>query len=264
MTHSIHPSAIVSDKAKLGNNVKIGAFCIVDEHVTLGDNVELMPHAYVTGRTTIGKDTKIYPFASIGSAPQDLKYAGEESEVIIGERNTIREYVTIQPGTKDDAMKTVVGDNCLLMVGCHVAHDCILGNYVQLANFATLAGHVKVEDYTIIGGLAAVKQFTRIGAHAMIGGMCGITRDVIPYGLVITDNSKLRGLNVVGLKRRGFSNSDIQHLQQLYQDIFYDHSKPLNDRVKELKEKTKDHPASQKMIDFILDESSGHLCFPDE
>ncbi len=264
MTQTIHPSAIVSKNATLGENVVIGPFCIVDEHVVLGDNVELMAHAYVTGHTTIGNNSKVFPFASIGSVPQDLKYRGEESQVIIGERNTIREYVTIQPGTADDAMKTVIGNDCLLMVGAHVAHDCVLGNFVQLANFATLAGHVKIQDHAIIGGLSAIKQFTHIGAHAMIGGMCGITRDVIPFGLVVTNNAKLRGLNIVGLKRRGFSNADIQQLQQLYQDLFHDHSKPLSDRVKELKQKTLNHAPSQRLLDFILNESGGHLCIPDE
>lgn len=262
MTNIIHPTAIVSDKAKLGKNVKIGPYCIVDENVTLGDNVELIAHVYMTGFTTVGNDNRFFPFASIGSDPQDLKYDGEKSEVIIGNRNTIREYVTIQPGTAKDAMKTIVGDDCLLMIGCHVAHDCVVGNSVQLANYATLAGHVKVQDYAIIGGLAAVKQFVRIGAHAMIGGMCGVTRDVIPFGLVVYDNSKLRGLNLVGLKRRGFTNTDIQLLQQLFQDLFYDHSKPLSDRVQDLKIKTADHLASQRLLDFILE--GGHLCLPDE
>ena len=216
----VHPTAIVEDGAKLGKDVDIGPYCIVGANVSLGDGVRLHSHVVVGGRTTVGDSTEIFPFASIGLAPQDLKYAGEESELIVGARVRVREHVTMNPGTSGGGMLTRVGDDCLFMVGSHVAHDCIVGNNVILANNATLAGHVEVGDFAIIGGLSAVHQFVRIGAHAMIGGMSGVEHDLIPYGSAMGERARLRGLNLVGLQRRDFTRDDITNLRTAYRILF--------------------------------------------
>ena len=217
----IHPSSIIEPGAKIGIGVTVGPFCSIGADVTLGDYVELVSHISISGITKIGEKTKIYPFASIGHNPQDLKYSGEPSTTIIGSHNTIREYVTIQPGTAGDAMQTIVGDHCLFMVGSHVAHDCVVGSHVIMANNATLAGHVKIGDYAIIGGLAAIKQFVRVGDHAMIGADCKITKDVSPYALIGREPAKVEAVNKVGLRRRGFSNEAIEAIQALYSAVFF-------------------------------------------
>lgn len=220
MSVSIHPTAVVDPAAKLGEDVFIGPFSVVGPDVELGDRVRLTSHVVVEGRTHIGEDTVIYPFASIGHRPQDLKFKGEPSELIIGRNNQIREHVTMSPGTEGGGMVTRVGDNGLFMVGVHVAHDCIVGNNAVLANNATLAGHVELGDFVTIGGLSAVRQFVRIGSHAMIGGMSGVEKDVIPYGLVMGDRARLAGLNLVGLERRGFQKDEIHALRAAYRLLF--------------------------------------------
>ena len=179
----IHPTAIVEEGAKLGTGVRIGPYCTIGPDVELGEGVALVSHVVLAGRTRIGPNTRIYPFASIGHPPQDLKYKGEASSLEIGSNNIIREYVTMSPGTEGGGMVTRVANNCLFMVGAHVAHDCQIGHHVIMANNATLAGHVDVGDYAILGGLAAVHQFVRIGRHAMIGGMSGVEHDIIPVRL---------------------------------------------------------------------------------
>ena len=195
----IHPTAIVDPAASLGDDVAIGPYCIVGGDAVLGDRVRLHSHVVIGGKTDIGAQTEIFPFASIGLVPQDLKYSGEESTLVIGCRNRIREYATMNPGTADGGMVTRVGDDCLFMVSAHVAHDCIVGNNFILANNATLGGHVVVGDYAILGGLTAVHQFVRIGRHAIIGGMTGVENDVIPYGTVVGDRGQLTGLNIIGV-----------------------------------------------------------------
>lgn len=258
----IHSSSIIEPGAKIGVGVKVGPFCCVGRDVVLEDYVELVSHVSISGITQIGEKTKIYPFASIGHPPQDLKYNGEASRTIIGANNTIREYVTIQPGTAGDSMQTVVGDHCLLMVGSHVAHDCVVGNHVIMANNATLAGHVKIGDYVIIGGLAAIKQFVRIGDHAMIGGMAGVEHDVIPFGMVIGERGWLNGLNLVGLKRRGFNREAIQKLQDIYMSLFIvDSNQPLSERFANLNERYQDDGDAKILIDF-LNGKSNSLCQP--
>jgi len=214
------------------------------------------------GRTTIGKGTIIYPFASLGSAPQDLKYAGEPSTLIIGENNTIREHVTMNPGTDGNGrMETRIGNNCLFMMASHVAHDCVVGNNVILANNATLAGHVVVGDFAIIGGLSAVHQFARIGEHAMIGGMSGVENDVIPYGLVKGERASLHGLNIIGLKRRGFDNSDVRALQNAYSDLFSDEG-TLEARVEKVSNDYAAQDSVSKLIEFAQGKSKMPLCQP--
>lgn len=257
----IHPSAVVDPAARLGANVTVGPFCVVGPDVALGDGVVLKSHVAIDGHTEIGEGTEIYPFASIGSAPQDLKYAGEASRLVIGKHNRIREQVTINPGTSGGGMLTRIGDHCLFMVGSHIAHDCTVGDHVILANNATLAGHVTVGDHAILGGLSAVHQFVRIGAHAMIGGMSGVENDVIPYGLVMGERASLSGLNLVGLDRRGFERSEINQLRQAFKQLFSGEG-VFSDRLGQIEQ---DYTASQLVMDivgFIRAESSRAICQP--
>jgi UDP-N-acetylglucosamine acyltransferase len=258
---NIHPSSIIEQGATLGADVKIGPFCCVGSNVVLDDGVELVSHVSISGKTTIGKKTKIFPFASIGHPPQDLKYNGEESLTTIGSYNSIREYVTIQPGTAGDKMETVVGNHCLLMVGSHVAHDCIVKDHVVMANNATLAGHVSIGNHVIIGGLAAIKQFVRIGDHAIIGGMVGVEHDVIPFGMVIGERGWLNGLNLVGLKRRGFERDTIQKLQDIYLSVFITNDGTLNERLQSMHERYKNDKDVELLLEF-LDGTSKSLCQP--
>jgi UDP-N-acetylglucosamine acyltransferase len=262
MNPLIHPTALIDSKAQLGKDVQIGPFCCVGADVVLGDDVRLISHVTIAGRTTVGAGTTIYPFASIGHPPQDLKYQGEPSQLIIGANNTIREYVTLQPGTKGDKMLTQIGDNNLFMVASHVAHDCIIGNHVLMANGATLGGHVCIEDHAIVGGLSAVHQFVRIGAHAIIGGMSGVEHDVIPYGNVKGERASLSGLNLIGLKRRGFSPATIQTLRSAYQNIFEMKDDPLAERVDAVAEKYADNEDVMQLIAFIRQDSPRSLCLP--
>ena len=202
----IHKSSVIDKKAKIGNKVKIGPYCYVGPEVNIEDGVELISNVHVEGNTKIGRGTKIFPFASIGTEPQDLKYKGESNSLQVGEKNVIREYVTINPGTKGGGGKTIIGNNCLLMISSHVAHDCKIGNNVVIANNVPLGGHVTIEDSVVIGGNSAVQQFTRIGRLAMIGGMTGVLKDVIPFGLSFGNRNYLRGINLIGLKRKKYEN----------------------------------------------------------
>ena len=262
MSQNIHPKAIIEDGAQIGADVNVGPYCIVGANVSLGDGVTLKSHVVVEGRTTIGKGTTVYPFASLGTAPQDLKYAGEPSTLIIGENNTIREHVTMNPGTEANGrMETTVGDNCLFMMGSHVAHDCVVGSNVILANNATLAGHVEVGDFAIIGGLSAVHQFARIGEHAMIGGMSGVENDVIPYGLVKGERASLHGLNIIGLKRRGFDNAQVKALQSAYADLYADDG-TLDARIQKIANDYADQDSVEKLIEFAQGDSKMPLCQP--
>jgi UDP-N-acetylglucosamine acyltransferase len=256
---TIHPTAIVEPGAELASDVRIGPFCHVGPRVVLGDGVELLSHVAVAGITRIGARSRIFPFASIGHQPQDLKYQGEESRLEIGADNIVREYVTMNPGTRGGGMLTQVGDKCLFMAGAHVAHDCHVGDHVIMANNATLAGHITIGDYAFLGGLSAVHQFVRIGAHAMIGGITGVERDVIPYGMVVGDRARLTGLNIVGLQRRGFSRDEIQALRTAYQMIFGEELGTLADRVNEAAERFPDIRPVQDVIAFIRAASSRGL-----
>src|SRR6516164_9041574 len=257
----IHPTAIIAPGATLARDVVIGPYCIVGENVVLAAGVSIRSHAVIDGWTTVGEGTRIFPFASIGLEPQDLKYRGEASELVIGSNNTIREYVTMNPGTEGGGMITRVGDGCLFMVGAHVAHDCQIGNHVIMANNATLAGHVVVEDYAVLGGLCAVHQYVRIGKYAMIGGMSGVERDVIPYGQVMGDRARLYGLNIIGMQRRGFSREDIQGLRNAYQFLFSSEG-TLSDRVNETAERFGGIAPVDDILDFIRADSSRAICQP--
>jgi UDP-N-acetylglucosamine acyltransferase len=260
MNH-IHNSAIIHPNAKIGANVRIGAYCVVGEHVELGDGVELYSHVCIDGRTKIGANTKIFPFASLGFAPQDLKYHGEPAELIIGERNVIREHVTMNIGTEGGGMVTQIGNDCLFMVAVHVAHDCVVGNRVIMANNATLAGHVQVGDGAVIGGLAAVHQFVRIGEGAMIGGMSGVEADVIPYGSVVGERANLAGLNLVGLKRKGLEREAIHALRGLYRELFEENVTSLHKAAEELLPNAT-QPELIKVLEFIASASKRSFCVP--
>ena len=260
MSSSIHPSAVIAEGAKIGASVFIGPYCVVGEHVTLGDGVRLVSHVVIDGTTDIGDETEIFPFASIGHRPQDKKFKGESSRLIIGKRNVIREHVTMNPGTEGGGLITKVGDDCLFMASAHVAHDCVVGNNVILANNATLAGHVSVGDGVIIGGLAAVHQFVRIGNYAFVGGMSGVTKDLIPYGMVTGDRGNLDGLNLVGLKRRNVSREDISQLRAIYKKLFHGEG-TLASRAAGLSQ-GKLGAEAQAMLDFITGDSSRSFCTP--
>lgn len=258
---SIHPSAIVDPAAEIGDGVEIGPYCIVGAECVLSDGVRLVAHVVVDGRTEIGPNTHVYPFACIGLQPQDLKYKGEPSVLKIGANNVIREHVTMNPGTEGGGMLTSVGNNCLFMVGAHVAHDSHIGNHVILANNATLAGHVQVEDYAILGGLSAVHQFCRIGKHAMIGGMSGVEQDVIPYGSVVGNRARLAGLNLVGLKRRGFDRSEVNALRQAYRLLFAEEG-TLVERMNDVAELHGGNELVMDIIEFIRTDTTRAICQP--
>ena len=251
MSSNIHPTAIVAERAVIGANVSIGPYCKVDEHVTIADGCELISHVVISGHTKIGKNNRIFPFASIGHEPQDLKYHGEPSEVIIGDNNTIRESVTINAGTEGGGMLTRVGNNNLLMAYAHVAHDCIVGNHVIMANAVTLAGHIEVQDYAIIGGMTAVHQFLRIGAHSMIGGMSGVVKDIPPFCLTAGGyRPGLAGLNLIGLKRRGFGDETLRILRELYKILLRGTGK-MADRIVEAEKVVGSDEQGLRLIEFV-------------
>lgn len=264
MVQKIHNTAIISPKANIGQNVEIGPYCIIGDEVEIADNTILKSHIVVEGNTKIGKNNIIYPFVTIGLAPQDLKFKGEKSQVIIGDNNSIRENVTIHLGTKDGAMVTKIGSNCLLMVGAHIAHDCVIGNNVILANNATLAGHVEVGNNVIIGGLSAVHQFVRIGAGAMIGGMSGVESDVIPNGLVMGERAALAGLNLVGLKRRGVEREEIHALRNFFKKVFSDNETQFSNRVELAAQEFAEFKIVQDVLSFVKSQSSRSFCQPKE
>lgn len=261
MRNKIHPSAIVDSDAKIGDDVAIGPYCCVGGEVELGTGVVLESHVVVTGRTRIGEGTRIFPFASIGYQPQDLKYAGEPSELVIGRRNMIRESVTMNPGTNGGGMVTRIGDDCLFMANCHVGHDCQVGNHVVMANTVALGGHIALGDYAIIGGNSAVHQFVRIGKHAIVGGMTGVEHDVIPYGSVTGNRAHLAGLNLVGLKRRGFGREDIHKLRTAYRLLFAPEG-TLQERLEDVAPMFAESALVQEVIDFIRAPSQRGICQP--
>jgi len=258
----IHPTAVIAPTASIGKDVEIGAYCVIGAHVKIGAGSKLHSHVVIDGHTTIGEKNTIFPFASLGHAPQDLKFKGEASELILGDNNVIREHVTMNPGTEGGGMLTRVGSNCLFMTASHVAHDCKVGNGVILANNATLAGHVEVGDHVVIGGLAAVHQFVRIGAHAMIGGMSGVEHDVIPFGSVMGERANLAGLNLVGLKRRGFDRDAIHALRNAYKQMFEEENGTLAERIADVLKEYGSIAEVRGMIDFINEKGSRSLCVP--
>ena len=256
----IHKTAIIDPKAKIASNVKIGAYSIIGPDVEVNENTIIHSHVSISGQTIIGKENKIYPFASVGNDPQDLKYNGEKTKLIIGDNNTIREYVTINPGTIGGGGKTKIGNNCLFMISSHVAHDCIVGDNVIIANNVPLGGHAIIEDNVVIGGNSAVQQFTRIGKMAMIGGMTGVLHDVIPYGLSTGNRNSLQGLNLIGLRRAKFENKDILELNDAYKKIFA--TKNINENISKLNGSFQENLLVKNVIDFIMKDKKRSICTP--
>ena len=256
----IHNSSVVDKKAKIGNNVKVGPFCYIGPNVELQEDVELISNVHIEGNTKIGKGTKIFPFASIGTMPQDLKYKGESNSVLIGENNMIREYVTINPGTEGGGGKTIIGNNCLFMISSHIAHDCKVGNNVVIANNVPLGGHVTLEDSVVIGGNSAVQQFTRIGRLAMIGGMTGVLKDVIPFGLSFGNRNYLQGINLIGLRRKKYENKKILELDTAYKKIFS--SEKLHENLAKINGEFKKNDLVKEVIDFIEKDKKRPICTP--
>ena len=256
----IHNTSIVDKNAKIGNNVEIGPYCVIGPNVKIADNNKLHSHVNISGNTKIGEGNIFYPFCSIGNDPQDLKFSGENTELTIGNGNKIREYVTMNPGTAGGGKKTIVGNNCLFMVSSHVAHDCIVGDNVILANNVPLGGHAIIEDGVIIGGNSAVQQFTRIGRGAMIGGMCGVVRDVIPYGIALGNRSVLQGLNLIGLRRKNLDNKDIMKLSEAYKIIFKNENFLKN--IDELDESFMKVAMVKEVVDFLTKDKKRPICTP--
>ena len=255
----IDKTAIINKSAKVHSSVKIGPYTIIGPNVEIGENTEVQSHVSITGNTKIGKGNKIYPFVSIND-PQDLKYNGEDTSLIIGDDNKIREYVTINPGTVGGGGKTVIGNNCLFMISSHIAHDCYVGNNVIIANNVPLGGHAIIEDNVVIGGNSAVQQFTRIGKMAMIGGMTGVLHDVIPYGLSTGNRNSLQGLNLIGLRRAKFENKDILGLSEAYKEIFA--TKNINENISKLNGSFQKNPLVKEVIEFITKDKKRSICTP--
>ena len=256
----IHKTAIIDSKAKISSNVKIGAYSIIGPNVEIDNDVVIQSHVNISGHTIIGKNNRIYPMASIGSDPQDLKYKDEKTTLMIGDNNTVREHVTINTGTIQGGGITIVGNNNLIMIGAHIAHDCIIGNNIVMANNSAVAGHAEIEDFVIIGAKCGVQQFTRIGKMAMIGGMTGVSRDVIPYGLSTGNRNFLNGINVIGLRRDKVQNKEIIGLTEAYKEIFK--SKNLNENLSKLNGKFKDNILVKEVLEFINKDKKRPICTP--
>jgi UDP-N-acetylglucosamine acyltransferase len=257
----IHPTAIVEDGARLGTGVSVGAYAIVGREAVLGDGVVVHAHARISGLTEIGPGTRIHSFAAVGGEPQDTSYRDEPTAVAIGRDCIIREYATVHRGTVRGRGRTVVGNQCFLMIGAHVAHDCVVADHVVMVNNATLGGHCEVGEHAILGGLAAVQQHCRIGAHAFIGGLTGVPTDVIPFASAIGERARLGGLNIVGLKRRGFDRRSIRALRAAYQAIFSGKGTRL-ERLAGVVAEFGEVPAVMTMVEFIRAGGDRPLCAP--
>ena len=256
----IHKTAIIDSKAKINSNVSIGAYTVIGPGVEIGENSVIQSHVSIVGNTIIGKENKIYSFASIGNEPQDLKFGGENTKLEIGDKNKIREYVTINPGTIGGGGLTKVGNNCLFMVSSHIAHDCLVEDNVILANNVPLGGHAHIESNVIIGGNSAVQQFTRVGKSAMIGGMCGVVRDIIPYGIAHGNRSILQGLNLIGLRRKNIPNKEIMILSDAYKEIFK--TENLTENLNNLDQDFKKNELVVEIINFLEKDKKRPICTP--
>tara|TARA_B100000795_G_C22790022_1_gene436490 strand:+ start:1687 stop:2469 length:783 start_codon:yes stop_codon:yes gene_type:complete len=256
----IHKTAIVDIKANISSKASIGPYSVIGPDVEINDDVIVQSHVNISGVTKIGKGNNIYPFASIGNNPQDLKYKNEKTKLEIGDYNVIREYVTINPGTIGGGGLTKIGNNCLFMVSSHVAHDCLIGNNVILANNVPIGGHAHIDDNVIIGGNSAVQQFTRVGKSAMIGGMCGVVRDIIPYGIAYGNRSVLQGINIIGLRRKNISNKEIISLNDAYKEIFK--TENLRDNIENLSQDFEKNKLVMSVLDFLNKDKKRPICTP--
>lgn len=257
----VHPTSIIAPSAVLEEGVEVGPFCVIGENVTLRRNVKIHSHVSINCRTTIDEGSEVFPYVSF-NVSQDLKYEGEDSEIIIGKNTRIREHATINNGSRTEQMKTVVGDNCLLMIGVHIAHDCIIGNNVIIANNSVLGGHVEVGDNVVIGGMAAIHQKVRIGNGAIIGGMSGVAQDVIPFGNARNDRAFLDGLNIVGLKRRNVEKKLIIELNTFFEEVFLKGNSTFEQRLKAFTQKYTDNKYVQEIAAFIMQDTRRDLCLP--
>ena len=256
----IHKTAIVDPKSKISSNVEVGPYSVIGPNVEVGENTIIQSHVSIVGNTKIGKKNKIYPFASIGNDPQDLKFNGEDTKLEIGDNNKIREYVTINPGTKGGGGITKIGNGCLFMVSSHIAHDCLVEDNVILANNVPLGGHAHIEQNVIIGGNSAVQQFTRVGKFAMIGGMCGVVRDIIPYAMAHGNRSVLQGLNLIGLRRKNIPNKEILVLSEAYKEIFKNEN--LTENLKNLSTEIKKNGLVKDVVEFLEKDKKRPICTP--
>lgn len=262
MSPAVHPTAVVDPKAQIGDDVSIGPFCVIGPDVTLGARTKLMSHVVIDGVTTLGEDNVIYPFATLGGPPQHTAHKGEPTQLVIGDRNLIREHATMNTGTVGGGGVTRVGSDGLYMIESHVGHDCVVGDQVILTKQATLGGHCEVGDFVIVGGLAAVHQRTRVGRHAMIGGLAAVVKDVIPYGSVWGNHAHLEGLNLLGLKRRGFSRETINAMRAAYRMLFANEG-TFNERLEDTVETYASCPEVMEIVDFIRADASRPICLPD-
>lgn len=259
MQNDIHSTALVPDGAVIGNGVEIGPYCVLSDNTVLENNVCLKSHVVLEGHVSIGSDTTVHSFAVIGGAPQYRDYKGEPTEVIIGSNNLIREHVTIHRGTLLEDGKTIIGDNCMIMVGVHIAHDCKINNNVVIANNTQLGGHVKIDEYVNIGGMSAIHQFVRVGKRAMIGGNSGISGDIIPYGIVMGDSNSLGSLNTIGIKRMGVSREDLESVRNAFFVLFESDSKPFSQRLQDLIDENNKSKLVQDILTFIKSDSKRNL-----
>ena len=256
----IHKTSIIDKKAKISSSAKIGPYTIIGPEVEIGENVNIYSHVNISGNTKIRSGTIIFPFSSIGTQPQDLKYKGEKNKLIIGKNNIIREYVTINPGTEGGGGLTSIGNECLFMISSHIAHDCKIGNNVVIANNVPIGGHAVIEDSVTIGGNSAVQQFTRIGRLAMIGGMTGVLNDVIPFGLSFGNRNYLKGLNLIGLRRKKYDNKKIIELNEAYKNIFS--SKNLHENLSKVNGQYKNNDLVTEVTNFISKDKKRPICAP--
>jgi len=258
----IHKTAIISESAKIADNVEIGAYSIIGPEVKIENNNKIHSHVNIVGNTSIGSGNEIFPFASIGTPPQDLKYKGEKNSIVIGNDNRFREYVNINPGTEQGGGITSIGNNNLLMVYCHVAHDCNLSNNIVLANNVQVGGHVSIQDNSIVGGSCAIHQFSRIGESAMVGGMTGVLSDVIPFGLSLGNRNNLAGLNLIGLRRAKISNVNIKIMQKAYDEIFK--SENFRSNIDNLNQQIQNNEFVNKIINFINSDKKRPISLPEK
>lgn len=254
----IHPSAVVSPHAELSPGVKIGPYSVIEDHVTIGRDTVIWPHVVVEGHTQIGERNRIYPFVSIGFPPQDIGYRGEDTRLIIGDDNIIREYATINRATTKQDWETVVGNENYIMAYAHIAHDCYLGNKIIMSNVATLGGHITIGDHAILGGQVAVHQFVRIGAYAFLGGKSGVDRDVPPFMVTAGERAKLYGVNRTGLHRMGFSQETIDGLKKAYKIIWRD-NKRFSEAISHVRREIESFPELEILLDFLDDSERGIL-----
>lgn len=264
MPSQIHPTALIAEGAQLAQGVCVGAYAVIGPNVILKNNVNIHSHVVIEGHTTIGAHTEVFPFAILGLAPQSIHYQGEPTILEVGENCIIREHATIHRGGVKGSIKTIVGNNCYIMIGAHIGHDCHIGNFVHMANNATLGGHVTVGDYAIIGGLAAIHQFVRIGAYAMISGTAGVNEDVMPFGTVIAMKSKLGGLNLIGMKRHGFKREEIHGLRNAYKLLAKDQQGTFEERLNKVRAFYGQGKAVIDLLNFIEEDPKRPLCLPAE